>query len=246
VTNGVLHGRFSYARFGTGAPVVVLPGLALRNRTPGRLLEASYRQAFQPLAADHTVSLIQRPLGLASGATTRDIALEYATVLDELGKVDLIGMSTGGLIAQQLAAERPDLVRTLTLVVAGMRLSPSGRAICERWLDLAAQGRWRRLHGGLGAAAVDGPVGQRMARTILAATGRKPSAQEMADFVTTVRADLDHDGHVDPAMPLLIVTGADDPFFEPDPRAVVYPGGHGIPKTHNKRLQADIRRHISG
>ena len=219
--------------------------MALRNPTPGRILEAGYHQAFRALAADHTVHIIQRPRGLGAGATTRDIAAEYATVLDDLGPVDLIGMSTGGMIAQHVAVDRPDLVRTLTLVVTGTRLSPSGRAICERWRELAAAGRWRRLHGDMAAVAIDGRAAQWLARTMLAATGKAPTAQEAADFTVTVNAVLSHDVAFDPVMPLLFVCGSADPFFEPDPRAVVYPAGHGLPKRHNARLQAQIRQRLS-
>jgi len=219
--------------------------MALRNETPGRMLEAGYRQAFRALAADHTVYFIRRPRGLGAGATTRDIAAEYATVLDDLGPVDLIGFSTGGMIAQPLAADRPDLIRTVTLVVTGTRLSHSGRAICERWRELAAARRWRRLHGDMAASAIDSRAAQRLARIMFAATGRAPTAQEAADFAVTVNAVLSHDAAFDPIMPLLFVCGANDPFFEPDPRAVVYPAGHGLPKTHNARLQQQIRQRLS-
>ena len=58
MSTGVLRKRFPYVRFGDGPPVVVLPGMTLRNQTPGRMLEAGYRQAFKALAADHTVHFI--------------------------------------------------------------------------------------------------------------------------------------------------------------------------------------------
>ena len=166
-------------------------------------------------------------------------------MLDDLGPVDLIGFSTGGMIAQPLAADRPDLIRTVTLVVTGTRLSPSGRAICERWRELAAAGRWRKLHGDMAASAIDGRAAKRLARVMLAATGRAPSAQEAADFAVTVDAVLRHDAAFEPVMPLLFVCGAHDPFFEPDPRAVVQPAGHGLPKTHNAWLQDQIRQRLS-
>jgi pimeloyl-ACP methyl ester carboxylesterase len=245
MSTGLLHDRFPYARFGSGPPVVVLPGMALRSPVPGRLLAAGYRQAFKPLAADHTVSVIQRPRGLAPGTTTRDIAREYATVLADMGPVDLIGMSTGGMIAQHLVIDRPDLVRTVSLVVTGTRLSDSGRRICERWRDLAAAGRWRRLHGELATAAVDGPAAQAVARALFVVTGKRPTAQEMADFAVTVDAVLGHDITFAPDVPLLFVCGESDPFVTPDPRAVVYPGGHALPKRHSGRLQQAIRQRLS-
>jgi pimeloyl-ACP methyl ester carboxylesterase len=83
-------------------------------------------------------------------------ALHAGLVAHEIGPVDLVGMSTGCMIARYVAADRPDLIRRLVLVVAGSRLVAPGRAICQHRQSLAAAARWRRLHGELGTAAVDG------------------------------------------------------------------------------------------
>lgn len=47
----------------------------------------------------------------------RDLARDAALLLDGLGiaQADVLGWSMGGMVAQELALERPDLVRTLTL-----------------------------------------------------------------------------------------------------------------------------------
>jgi pimeloyl-ACP methyl ester carboxylesterase len=245
MTAGMWRERFPYVRVGDGGtPIVLLPGLSLRNGVPGAITAKGYASAFGILAANHTLYFIQRPRGLPAGATTRDIAGEYADLIAaELGQVDLIGMSTGGLIAQHLA-DRPDLVRSLTMVLAGPRLSASGVDICRHFQELAAAGRWRALHGDLAAKVVDGRTAQWAARLLLTAFGTKPSSTEAADFAITVDAVLAHDGTAalaGAAMPLLMILGETDPFFDPAPGAVVYAGaGHGLAKSHPRRLQNDI------
>lgn len=58
-----------------------------------------------------------------------DIAADYADALAGFGApVDVLGVSTGGSAALQLAADHPGVVRRLVLVSAGCRLGPEGRA----------------------------------------------------------------------------------------------------------------------
>jgi pimeloyl-ACP methyl ester carboxylesterase len=250
---GVLRDRLPYLRIGrSGPPLVVLPGLALSEPVPHRLLRTAYARGFRRLADEHTLYIVQRPHGLPRGTSTADLAAEYADVLrPELGRFALMGFSTGGLIAQHLALAEPAVER-LALVVAGARIDEAGRERCARWLTLAAEGRWRALYGDLAASAVDGRVAQRLARTVVGLSGRRPTDEERADFVTTVRAVLAHDtrgalGGL--RVPALVVGGALDPFFPeaalratadaiPDARLIVFPGnGHGVPKHRAAAMQ---------
>ena len=65
-------------------------------------------------------------VGLSTGAapeTVAGMARDAASLIDALGleHVDLFGHSIGGYIAQQIAVDRPDLVRRLILVGTGPR-----------------------------------------------------------------------------------------------------------------------------
>jgi pimeloyl-ACP methyl ester carboxylesterase len=248
-----------YVRIGSGSkPLVVLTGLALDNQAPGRLLARTYGYGFRRLASEHTLYIVRRGRGLAARATGGDIAADHADALGAaLGSFRLMGLSTGGLIAQHLALDHPRLVERLILVVSGAYLSNRGRDICRRWRDLAERRQWRRLRAELAAAAVDGPVKQRLAGAVTSvfAGGRAPTPAEAADFRTLIDADLAHDTSERLAglhVPTLVVGGSDDPFFPdlvlrataaaiPDASLRVYPGvGHGLPKHHGRRLQDDV------
>jgi 3-oxoadipate enol-lactonase len=75
-----------------------------------------------------------------------DIALfaaDWAALLETLGLRDacIIGLSQGGMVAQRLAAERPDLVAALVLVATACDSNPASEAVMEaRLAALATDG----------------------------------------------------------------------------------------------------------
>jgi pimeloyl-ACP methyl ester carboxylesterase len=261
---GTLQDRFAFVRFGKGpAPLVVLPGLAFDNPALGVADARIYGWAMRRLAVGRTVTVLKRPRGIAPTAGhelgTEDLADLYAGVLaDEPGPVDIMGLSTGGLIAQHLTLRHPGLVRRLVLVVSGARIAEGGRHLCRTWLAHAERRDWRALRGGLTAAAVDGRAKQRIAR-LLGGSGRRPDSRDVADFEVTTRAALRHDttgALAGMTAPTLVLGGRDDPFFpEPVLRATaaaipgaqvgVHVGGHGVPKHHHRWLQEHVKAFLT-
>jgi pimeloyl-ACP methyl ester carboxylesterase len=255
VETGLLQEQFPYIRIGAGRkPLVVLPGMVLDNKTPSRLVALYYRTGFRRLADEYTLHVVQHRHGLP-GSDTRKIAADYVPMLTELGRVGLMGLSTGGSFAQYIAIDHPELVERLILVVSGAYLSPRGREICLRWRQLAENQQWRRLRGEMAAAAVDGAGAQRMARVFGSLTGKAPTSTDAADFIASVDADLAYNTMTELPqldLPAMVIGGTDDPFFPESvlretanaiPRAElrIYPEtGHGLPKRHGKRLQDDV------
>ncbi|MGY0233510.1 alpha/beta fold hydrolase [Longispora urticae] len=105
----------------TAVPVVLLPGVGDSHRV------------FEPLLAHlppdvHAVALTPRGCGDATrprdGYGTPDLAADVAMFLDVLGRDDavLVGASSGGLVGQRFAADRPGRVRGLVLLGAPVTL----------------------------------------------------------------------------------------------------------------------------
>ncbi|HYP43573.1 MAG TPA: alpha/beta hydrolase [Propionibacteriaceae bacterium] len=257
-TVGMLDHRFPYVRFGGGPePLVVLTGLAFDNNAPTVAEARLYGWSMRRLAAGRTVTVLRRPRGLSNASgelSTADIADLYASVLaDEPGPVDVLGLSTGGLIAQHLALRHPRIVRRLVLAVTGARIAEPGRRICQDWLVHVERRDWRALRATLAASAVDGRTAQGLAR-LLGGSRREPDPRDVADFEATVRADLQHDTTAalpEMAVPTLILGGKDDPFFPesvlrataaaiPLAHLEIHAGGHGVPKHHSRWLQDHV------
>jgi pimeloyl-ACP methyl ester carboxylesterase len=113
---------FAYRRFGNtvGAPIVLLQHFMgnLDNYDPA-ITDA--------LASRREVVLTDNAgVGLSTGEapmTVSGMARDAASFIDALGleRADLFGFSMGGYVAQQIAVDRPELVRRLILVGTGPR-----------------------------------------------------------------------------------------------------------------------------
>ena len=106
---------YAYRRFGGGAPLVCLQHFTgtLDNWDPA---------VTDALAHGREVILFENAgIGRSTGAVPQTIAgmarhvLAFAKALG-LARVDLLGFSLGGMVAQQVALDRPSLVRRMVLV----------------------------------------------------------------------------------------------------------------------------------
>jgi pimeloyl-ACP methyl ester carboxylesterase len=265
VETGTFLEEFPYVRVGNGPEnLVILPGITLENEPPNRLAAWTYRLGFGRFTRDHSVYVINRKRGMPPGYTTQDMAADYTRVIEsELGPSHIMGFSTGGSIAQYVALECPEAVRSLVLMVSASRLSEEGREICMRWQALAREARWQELRADMASVTVTSQTNKRIARAFMKVFGRfvlrVPSDPQ--DFLTTLEADLKHDttGRLrEISAPTLIIGGSEDPFFSesllretaeniPDATLRVYEGiGHGVPKERKRRYENDTIAFLDG
>lgn len=139
--NGTAAGA-DYIRFGTGnRNLIMLPGLGdgLRTVKGTAIPMAAY---YRSLAKDYTVYIFSRKTELPEGVSTRDMARDLKEAMEVLGigKASLVGVSMGGMIAQHFAADYPDLVEKLVLVVTCARENPILLESLEEWTDCARRG----------------------------------------------------------------------------------------------------------
>jgi 3-oxoadipate enol-lactonase len=124
--------RLYYEVHGEGEPLLCVHGLACDT-----LAWIPQVQAFA--AAHRTVIFDNRDVGQSSMADDdyeiADMARDALALADELelDSFHLLGVSMGGAIAQEVATQAPERVRTLTLAVTFPAGGPYARRLAEVW-----------------------------------------------------------------------------------------------------------------
>jgi len=152
---GYSQNGLPYVRMGDSSrKLVVFGGLDFEHRPPSGLNLRLTRSQFSYLARDFTVYIVSRKPGLPRGYSLREMGNDYAVMIEEeIGPpVDVMGLSTGGAIAQYFAVDHANLIRRLVLALTGYRLTEEAAALQKRVGELAKEGRWRAAY----AAMMDG------------------------------------------------------------------------------------------
>jgi 3-oxoadipate enol-lactonase len=104
-----------YLRAGEGEPMLLIQGMSATHLAWGRPFLDEIERSFDAIVFDN------RGMGLSGQAelpfAIADLASDTAGLLDALGleTVHVVGISMGGMIAQELALAHPERIRTLTI-----------------------------------------------------------------------------------------------------------------------------------
>ncbi len=224
-------GRFAngmpFVRLAGGPrPMVVVPGLsdALLDVSSIRRRLAWYYRAWR---REFTVYVISRRRDLPAGLTLDDLAAAYADALVEIiardqpsdQRIDIVGISLGGLIGLALARDHGATVRRLVLAVAGHRPGPAAAGIAARWLGLARGRRWLGLYLDIAGVTFRGwrRAGYRALIVGLAPwLARPPAAPDDLERMVSAATRFEITQDLDRiTTPTLVIGGTEDPIFPP-------------------------------
>ncbi|MBM4400673.1 MAG: alpha/beta hydrolase [Crenarchaeota archaeon] len=256
VTKGYFRSGLPYVGIGNRLHILVIfEGLSFENKAPSgftlRMIAGSYKR----FAKDYTVYSVGRKPSLPSGYSTRDMSEDYATTIrDELGgPLDIMGLSTGGTIAQHFAADHPDLVRRLVLAMTGYSLSEKGRQLQMHVGDLARQGKWNAAYSAIMDGVYHkGGIKKRLYKLLMWFFATFSAPTDPSDLRVTIEAEDKHnfkDRLAEIKVPTLVIGGEEDYFYPvretaagiPNAELILYEGfGHNAMFDNSRQFQEDI------
>lgn len=136
-----------YISFGKGEDILIMiPGLG-DGLTTVKGMAVPMALTYRMYAGNYKVYMFSRKNHLDAGYSTRDMAADQARAMRILGisKAKVLGISQGGMIAQYLAIDYPELVEKLVLAVTSPRQNGTIRAAAGNWMKLAEQGDYKGL-----------------------------------------------------------------------------------------------------
>ncbi len=213
-------GVMSYVSFGSGAKkLVILPGLSDGLATvagKALLLVGPYK----PYLNDFTVYLFSRRDPLPEGTSIRDMAADQAAALKALGveRTSVMGVSQGGLIAQYLAIDHPELVEKLVLTVTAPCVNDVILSCVPGWMDIARRGDHKALMIDTAERSYS-PAYLKKYRKMYPILGRVGKPKTYDRFLVNAQAILSFDASAELpkiACPTLILGGTEDRVVGPD------------------------------
>jgi pimeloyl-ACP methyl ester carboxylesterase len=205
-----------YELRGAGEPLLAIMGMSGTHRTWGDPFLEALERDFQVLVYDHRG--VGRSSRVADAFTIERLARDADAVLDAVGwaSAHVLGISMGGMVAQELALARPRRVRTLTLGCTyaggpGAALAPEttvqrlGAGWSSGDREAAVRTAWEVNVSA--AFAADGDAWERFRRTALELPVALPvimlQLQAIGSHDTSARLR-------ELAMPVLVVHGSED------------------------------------
>jgi 3-oxoadipate enol-lactonase len=128
-----------HIEFGRGEKTfVIIPGLSIHSiLSYAKEIETSY----ESFAEKYRVFVFDRSEKLKKDCSIRDLAEDTARAMKELKleKALIFGASQGGMIAQYLAIDHPELVGKVVLGSSLSRPNQFFKELCQEWIRLAEE-----------------------------------------------------------------------------------------------------------
>ena len=230
--------RMYYARFGTGPKTVaILPGLSdglVTVRGKARLLAQPYRTFFR----EFTIYMFSRKDPLPEDYSIRAMAADQTEALRLLGieKACVLGVSEGGMIAQYLAGDHPELVDRLALAVTAPYADEHVQRFVRSRIEEALLGDHRAIMIGSAESAYSEKK-LRSYRRLYPLLGLIGKPKDYKRFLSNANAILRFDARdLRIGCPTLILGGKEDKTVGPEGSKASFIPGRSVECINRKSM----------
>jgi pimeloyl-ACP methyl ester carboxylesterase len=260
VETGYFEDELPYARMGDKSNILInIEALSFQHKPPSGFMLKQFIKSAKAFTNDYTIYLVGRKPNLPENYLFDKMADDYAKMIRKefKGPVDIMGVSTGGQLAQYLAADHPDVIRKMIIISAAYRLSERGVEIERKVAEYFKQ----KKYGKSFAALLDLIWSSRIKRNIakfftrLIGKGIMGKIKYPNDFLNEIQADREmnfKDRLEEIKAPTLIISGElDIGYTANDVRAtaegisnaklLLYKDyGHNLIMSNRKQVEKDI------
>lgn len=268
-TTGIFDNGMAWSSIGDGDKVAIyIPGGPGNAIPPTGWRGDSMMKPFEDLLEqNYRIVSVARKQNMPKGHTVEDMARDYAELIEAEfnGRADLmLGMSTGGMIGQYIAANHPETFKHFVAIVAGYQLNPESGPIDYAYAKALSGGKAFKAGMAIAPALFPNWKISILAQivngmmTSIVGVGR-PHQYFAKDVMVEVEAEPGFDSRgVLPkiAVPFLIIAGDQDFYFServarethsliPNSRLCMYKGKGHIGAAMDKRIASDILEFIA-
>ena len=184
----------NYVSFGYGKKNLLLISGLNTERIKGKALQLAF--FYRSFLREYKVFIFDHKEHINENYEISDMVEEIAYCIKKLNidKVDVVGVSQGGMIAQLLAIDYPDIVDKLVLVATTSRNNPTTNKVIDRWIVLAENGKLQELQKNMIETVYsEGYVEKNKWLSILVQILFKPKLDQLDRFIVLARSCLKFD-----------------------------------------------------
>lgn len=191
IKEGYLGGTLPYFAMGQGEPLLFVRTVTPDSGNPTGAARWAELRALKAYADTYTVYAVSRDPKAVNVDDMAAFAAQYARAMQKefSGPVRIMGISTGGSLALQIAADYPKLVKQLAVIAASCRLSDQGKAVQAKYADFLSKHDQRNAEKTLAPLITKTKLGSMLMGGVLWLTAPLAGKPEYRQMVTFLHAE---------------------------------------------------------